>query len=112
MSYLKINVAKAMPAATVVAVHDQTELDAELAGGKSDSVLLLVNRVLEPGFATESGLELLAELHRGFPGVRMVLVSNYADAQEKAVATGARAGFGKKDLGTPKMRSLLEAAAK
>ena len=40
----------------------------------------------------------------------MMLVSNYHDAQQAAVAVGAVPGFGKRELGTPKAAQLLREA--
>jgi hypothetical protein len=39
-----------------------------------------------------------------------MLVSNYADAQAAAVAAGALSGFGKREIGNPKVKQLLENA--
>jgi hypothetical protein len=39
-----------------------------------------------------------------------MLVSNYADAQQAAVAAGALPGFGKREIGTPKVKELLRSA--
>ena len=57
--------------------------------------LLLINR--EPvGFERE-GLELVRELCRGKAGVKVMLVSDYVDAQDEAVTAGALPGFGKSE---------------
>ncbi len=40
----------------------------------------------------------------------MMLVSNYEEAQEAAVEAGALNSFGKRELGTPKVKELLRAA--
>jgi hypothetical protein len=40
----------------------------------------------------------------------MMLVSNYADAQADAVKAGALPGFGKRELGSPKVVQLLKEA--
>jgi hypothetical protein len=42
----------------------------------------------------------------------MMLVSNYADAQQAAVAAGALPGFGKRELGTPRVSQLIRDALK
>lgn len=68
----------------------------ELEAVLSSADLLLINRVL--GRSLEgSGVELIRRLKRemGEGGPRMMLVSNYADAQEEAEAAGALPGFGK-----------------
>lgn len=69
--------------------------------------LVLVNRVLDADGA--SGLDLMQrllsnEITRTTP---TMLVSNYADAQDAAVALGATRGFGKNTLTNPETRDLL-----
>jgi hypothetical protein len=72
--------------------------------------LLLVNRVLDGGFATSNGIALIRELAgRGDPP-RMMLISNYADAQAAAEQAGARPGFGKADVGKPLAAQRMAAA--
>jgi len=111
-SYLRMAVKKALPDSPIKAVTDDTGLDAALASDATTAPLLLVNRVLEPGFATESGVELLPHLKKRHPAARLMLISNYAEAQEQAVRLGALQGFGKKDIGTPALNKLLQDAAK
>jgi two-component system chemotaxis response regulator CheY len=75
--------------------------------------LVLVNRILDAD--GESGLDLIRRMQADeqLRQVPVMLVSNYADAQEEAVAAGARPGFGKGQLGQPEMlervRAVLEA---
>ncbi len=71
--------------------------------------LVLVNRILDAD-GTE-GLDLIAKLKsdaetRSTP---VALVSNYADAQDAAVAIGAERGFGKDALTSPATRDRLAA---
>jgi two-component system chemotaxis response regulator CheY len=68
------------------------ELDAVLASAD----LLLINRVLGQSLGG-SGVELIRRLksEMGEKSPRMMLVSNYADAQAEAEAVGALPGFGK-----------------
>lgn len=103
-SYLRIAVGSADRSAQVVAADDEASLQRVLADGAD---LLLVNRVLDYGFAEDGGIELIGRLRRQHPQLRMILVSNYADAQQAAVAAGALPGFGKRELGTPKVAQLL-----
>ena len=42
--------------------------------------------------------------------VKMMLVSNYPDAQAAAVEAGALPGFGKRDIGSPRVKELLRQA--
>jgi len=73
--------------------------------------ILLVNRVLDTGFGTDSGVELIAALANREPRPTLALVSNFVDAQQAAVAAGAQPGFGKSDLGFPKTTELLRTLA-
>lgn len=67
-------------------------------GGRFD--LVLVNRVLEAD--RSSGLDLIRQMksasHPDIPAV--MLVSNFPEAQQEAIAAGAQPGFGKKSLRT------------
>src|SRR5881275_1013590 len=96
-SYLRIAVRKAVPDAQVLAADDQSTLNLHL---KDEPALLLLNRVLDYGFSTESGIEVVSEIQRTHPHVKTMLVSNYPEAQTEAVAAGALPGFGKRELGT------------
>ena len=58
--------------------------------------LLLINR--EPVGFDREGLDLVRELCRDDSPVKVMLVSDYADAQEEAVAAGALPGFGKSEV--------------
>ena len=60
--------------------------------------LVLINRMLDADGA--SGLDLLRRLqtHDGTRDTPMILVSNYAEAQDEAVSLGAKPGFGKDAL--------------
>jgi len=44
--------------------------------------------------------------------VKAMLVSNYPEAQAAAVAEGALPGFGKREIGTPRVGELLREALK
>ena len=67
----------------------------------------LVNRLLDAN--GESGLEFIRRL-RAAPELRshpVMLVSNYPEAQQQAIALGAAPGFGKNDLGSAAMAAAL-----
>ncbi len=106
-TYLRITVKRADPQADVVSADDETELKRSLDEGVD---LLLVNRELTYGFADELGVELIKRLRPKYPNTKMMLVSNYAEAQQKAVAAGALRGFGKRELGSPRVAGLLREA--
>ncbi len=83
---------------------------AELERVATPDSLLLVNRVLGPGFGTDSGIDLIRSLSaRGEPP-KMMLVSNYEAAQAQATEAGALPGFGKSDLDTAAMRQRIQQA--
>ena len=69
--------------------------------------LVLVNRVLDADGA--SGLDLVQRLlsNEDTRATPTMLVSNYTDAQDAAVALGATRGFGKNALTSPETRDLL-----
>lgn len=113
-SYLRMAVQKALPESPIRSAHDSSSLSRELAAipGEAPQPILLINRVLEPGFDTDSGVDLIADIYRKRPLAKLLLVSNYPDAQEAAVKNGARPGFGKRDIGSPKLTTLLQETAR
>ena len=62
-----------------------------------DCQLVLINRVFDR--TREQGLELVTRLQSERPETPTMLISNYADAQQAAVKSGALPGFGKSQLG-------------
>lgn len=113
-SHLTLSVRKALPNAIIKPITDQHELDKALANHPADAPapLLLINRALEPGFSADSGLDLIRDLHAAHPQLRLMLVSNYPDAQAQALRLGALPGFGKNDLGSPRLAEVLHHALK
>lgn len=104
---LRAAVGSMLPGAEVEQVNSRQGLQ-EADGAH----LLLINRVLDGAFDSESGIDLIRELAtrdgEGKPG--LVLVSNLQDAQSEAEAAGASPGFGKRELYSDRMRESLEAA--
>lgn len=96
----------ALPLSTVKSANDAAALDA-YAG---PDTLLLINRVLDGRFTAGSGIDLIADLADQENPPRMMLISNYADAQAKAVEAGALPGFGKSELGTSETSRKLQSA--
>ena len=106
---LKRAIARAVPGASVVFANDEAALKLHQ---QSESVLL-VNRALEDGdFDCDSGVELIQRIRESNPAPVAMLVSNYAEAQEKARSVGAIQGFGKNDVNSGRTADLLRAAAK
>ena len=106
-SFLRLAIKKAIPTATIIGADDQATLDKTLAEGAD---LLLVNRLLEAGYTHTEGIPLIQQLRTTHPHLRTMLVSNYEDAQAAAGQAGALPGFGKRDIGSPKVTTLLQAA--
>lgn len=80
--------------ATVMMVNRRDQLDEH---GDCDA-LLLINRVLDGPLDADDGIDLITQLAGGDNAPKMMLVSNYPDAQQAAVRAGALPGFGKNDL--------------
>jgi two-component system, chemotaxis family, chemotaxis protein CheY len=92
--------------AEVVAADTVTEAVEQLR--EQAFALVLVNRIFDRDGTP--GLELIQQV-KSDPEVSQVpvmLVSNYADAQEEAVQVGALPGFGKASLGRPEMLQRVE----
>jgi len=91
--------------ADVVQAATSEEAVQAVRGGHFD--LVLINRILDADGA--SGLDLIQRLksHEGTRATPVALVSNYPEAQEAAVALGARRGFGKDALTDPESHNLL-----
>jgi DNA-binding NtrC family response regulator len=104
---LRSAVKYAVPGSDVAMITDQDALADLLAKGVD---LLLVNRVLDGLFDAGAGIELIGSLAKSHPGVPTILISNYADSQRDAEAAGAKPGFGKAEIGTPKMKQSLAGA--
>jgi hypothetical protein len=109
-TYLRMTVKKAVGSEATIIMADD---DAELSRALSDGVdLILFNRELGYGFSQTHGVELIRHLTESKSSVKMMLVSNYAEAQAAAVQAGALPGFGKRELGTQRVVELLRAAVK
>lgn len=69
--------------------------------------LVLINRVFDAD--GQSGLTLLQDIknHAGLSKVPVILISNLAEAQKKALDRGAAPGFGKQDIGSAKAIDCL-----
>ena len=106
-SYLKMAVSAAERGTQVLAVDEEARLQELIKDGLD---LLLFNRILDFGFPEEEGIEAIRRLRAQHPNLKMMLVSNYADAQAAAVKAGALPGFGKKDLGSSRVAQLLRDA--
>jgi len=106
-SYLRITVSRVAKDVHVVMADDTRELTQVLSDGVD---LLLLNRQLDYGFDDHEGVAVIRKLRPHYPNVKMMLVSNYPEAQAAAVAEGALPGFGKRELHTPKVAELIREA--
>jgi len=77
----------------------------------SPETLMLVNRVLDGDFGGRSGLALIEALAAYEHPPRLMLVSNFADAQAEAEKLGAFPGFGKSAIGRPESAQRVRRAA-
>ena len=107
-SYLRLAVTRAVKDARVVFVDDQHELNKLVADGGVDLVML--NRQLDYGFESDEGVELIKRLRERSPTLRTMLVSNYPEAQQAAIEAGAAPGFGKREIGSPRVIDLIRDA--
>lgn len=76
----------------------------------SGETLLLINRQLGNVLRRKTGVELISELNSSDDPPRMMLISNYEDAQAEAEAAGAMPGFGKAEIHKPETKAKLQAA--
>ena len=68
--------------------------------------LLLVNR--EPVGFQEDGLAIVRQIHEKYPDTKVILVSDYPEAQAEAEKAGALPGFGKSLMGTPELQERVK----
>ena len=107
-SYLRMTVMKAAgTGAQILMADDDSELKDVLEQGVD---LILFNRELGYGFQDKMGVDAIKRLRTTHPNLKTMLVSNYADAQAAAVANGALPGFGKREIGSPRVIEVLKGA--
>jgi DNA-binding NarL/FixJ family response regulator len=106
-SYLRMVVGKSVAGVTVGMVDDSTALKAALEAGVD---LVLLNRELGWGFDSQLGVDVIRALHKAYPNTKFMMVSNFPEAHAAAVAAGGLAGFGKRELGQPRVLELIRAA--
>jgi two-component system chemotaxis response regulator CheY len=103
-TYLRIAVRSALGEATISSADDRASLDRAIKDGVD---LILFNRELDYGFDPATGVDMIRLLKQQHPDLKMMLITNYPEAQAAAVAAGAIPGFGKRDIGSPHARELL-----
>src|SRR5579862_3015495 len=85
-SYLRMAVGAIEKGIQILMIDDDQALSKSLSDGVD---LLLFNRILDYGFDEHEGVEVIRKLRKSWPNVKMMLVSNYPEAQAAAVAAGA-----------------------
>jgi hypothetical protein len=103
---LQTEIASFLSEAEVLRINSEAELKRECEDGAH---LLLINRELL-GFTPRLGIDLVRELSQRYPGQKLILVSDYDDAQQEAQGAGALPGFGKADIGSPKFQDTIRRA--
>src|SRR5580692_4388719 len=86
-SYLRMAVKKAIGDVETLTAEDSQELNAALATNQID--LILFNRQLDYGFDSDQGVDVIRALRSSHPDAKMMLISNYPEAQHEAQAAGA-----------------------
>lgn len=104
-SYLRAVISSVDRGVEISGVDDHQSLLAALQSGVD---LVLFNRLLDYGFEEVEGAKVIARVHQQFPQAKLMMVSNYPEAQADAVAAGALPGFGKRELGSPRVKELLK----
>ncbi|MEX2186866.1 MAG: response regulator [Pirellulales bacterium] len=94
-------------AAEVVQAHGLNDALSALRGGRFD--LVLVNRKLDRD--DSDGIEIIKAVKADatLADTPMMLITNYAEHQDAAVAAGAHRGFGKLEFDLPDTRKRLAA---
>ncbi|CAN5467069.1 hypothetical protein BH09PLA1_BH09PLA1_37830 [soil metagenome] len=106
-SYLRSAVSSSLRGTTILMIDESDRLEKAMSDGVD---LILMNRQLDWGFETEEGVELIRQLRATHPHVKLMLISNYPEAQQEAIAAGALPGFGKREIGTSRVTELLKSA--
>jgi two-component system, chemotaxis family, chemotaxis protein CheY len=105
---LRSAISSAVRGAVVDFAPDDSSLEQEL----DKASLLLVNRNLDGDYSLGLGVELIAAIRDrlGNAAPKMMLVSNYPEAQAEAIAAGALPGFGKRDVYADETKARIRAA--
>jgi two-component system, chemotaxis family, chemotaxis protein CheY len=89
----------------VTRVNNDDDLE---RASESNCAMLMINR--EPVGFDRDGLEIVRKLKESHPDLRVMLVSDYEDAQAEAQQLGALPGFGKSEIGSDKLIRRIEDA--
>ena len=106
-SFLRMAVTSAVPGTRVVMVDSEQDLSQALQEGVD---LLLLNRRLDYGFEDDDGVEIVRRIKTQKPDQRVMMVSNYPETQIAAESAGALPGFGKREIGSARVKDRIAAA--
>jgi hypothetical protein len=102
---LQKELSERLPGAEVMRINSEEDLARECEAGAD---LLLINR--EPvGFDTD-GLELVRRHCAQTVRHKVMLVSDYPEAQDEAISAGAVRGFGKSEIGQESLADTVRQA--
>ena len=102
---LQREISSRIPGTDVVRVNSTADLERTLGDGAD---LFLVNR--EPVGFDEDGLDIIRDIRDQHPKAKVMLVSDYPEAQEAAVREGALPGFGKSEMGSESLADTVRQA--
>ena len=87
---------------------DSCNSHSDLKAKANSSTLLLVNRVLDGAFGSDAGIELIADFAKIDNAPKQMLISNFAESHQQAMAVGALMGFGKSEMGSSQTEEKLK----
>jgi two-component system chemotaxis response regulator CheY len=91
-----------------VQTHGAKDTLAQLKNGKFD--LVLINRKLDADYSDGVEILKLIKADNAIAGVPVMLVTNYPEHQDAAIAAGAVRGFGKLEYDRPETKEKIAAA--
>jgi DNA-binding NarL/FixJ family response regulator len=102
---LQREISTRIPDTHVIRVNSTADLERYL---EQDADLFLVNR--EPVGFDEDGLDIVRDIRQEHPQAKVMLVSDYPEAQQAAVQAGALPGFGKSEMGSESLTDTVRQA--
>ena len=101
---LRSAISRALPNIEITTVNDEKGL----TDYQQEGHLHLMNRTLDGDFSVSLAVDLIADTVES--GARVMLISNFEDAQQAAISVGAHRGFGKSDVNATATADLLRTA--
>jgi CheY-like chemotaxis protein len=93
-------------AVTVEQAHSPADTLEKLRGG--EYALVLINRKLDQDYSDGTEILKLIKADTSLAGTPVMIITNYAEHQDAAVALGAERGFGKLQYGEPETLEKLK----